>query len=181
MTPNELTTSRSIPLQQRELIRRAIRMEICLYLWLFICYTLIFYTIAFIIILKKIMGIGSLSCIYITTTVVVGAIVYLKAKVRYRALYITLTWNQRITPEEIQNVLHRKHNINREQMLEFDEEENKKEQFCFCMEEKENAEFVKLNCNHIFHTECLAQWLVNNNSCPNCRETNIITRNDFNE
>ena len=80
MNSNELTTSPNIPLQQRELIRRAIRMEICLYLWLFICYTIIFYTIAFIIILKKIMGIGSLLCIYITTTVVVGSIIYLKAK-----------------------------------------------------------------------------------------------------
>ena len=181
MIPNDLATSPSISLQQRELIRRAIRMEICLYLWIFICYTVVFYTIAFIIILKKIMGIGSLLCIYITTTVVVGTILYHKARIRYRAYYVTLSWNQRISPEEVANVLQRRHNLNQEQMLEFDEEENNKEQFCFCMEEKENAEFVKLNCNHIFHTECLAQWLVNNNSCPNCRETNIITRNDFNE
>ena len=127
------------------------------------------------------MDISILSCIYVSTCAFFGIILYHKARIRYRAYYVTLSWNQRITPEEVQNVLHRKHNINQEQMLEFDEEEqeNNIEKFCFCMEEKENAEFVKLNCNHIFHTECLAQWLVNNNSCPNCRETNIISRSDF--
>ena len=180
MIPSELTTSPSIPQEQRDLVRRAIRMEIFLWAWIFICYTTIFYVIAYIIILEKSMDIVSLVYIYILTCASFSIILYYNAKIRYRAYYITLTWNQRITPEEVQNVLHRKHNINREQMLEFDEEENNREQFCFCMEEKENAEFVKLNCNHIFHTECLAQWLVNNNSCPNCRETNIITRNDFN-
>jgi hypothetical protein len=25
------------------------------------------------------------------------------------------------------------------------------------------------NCGHIFHNECLSNWLISNNSCPNCR------------
>lgn len=181
MIPSELTTSPSIPEEQRNLVRQAVRIEICLYLTCFLGWNLLFAMIMMLNYVYHFAGNGSILCVYLTTTFIMSAIIYLKAKIRYRALYITLTWNQRITPEEIQNVLHRKHNINREQILEFDEEENNIEKFCFCMEEKENSEFVKLNCNHIFHTECLAQWLVNNNSCPNCRETNIITRNDFNE
>lgn len=175
-----LTRSSNISHEQRQLIRQAIRIEICLYLSCFSTLTILFVTIMMLNLVYNFATVGSIVGFYLSMTSIICVIIFLKAKMRYRALYITLTWNQRITPEEVKNILQMKHNINREQMLEFDEEENKKEQFCFCMEEKENVEFVKLNCNHIFHTECLAQWLVNNNSCPNCRETNIISRNDFN-
>ena len=78
----------------------------------------------------------------------------------------------KITEEEITNVLHEKY------IMENDDVENKWE-LCFCMEDKENAEYVKLPCEHIFHTQCIAKWLTTNNSCPNCRERNIIVKNDF--
>ena len=35
---------------------------------------------------------------------------------------------------------------------------------------EENPECTVTKCNHIFHTECLRQWLCNQNaSCPKCR------------
>ena len=164
---------------QETLIRnRSFRMEIYLYLFIFICYTAIFYAIGSIIYIKKFMGVGSLLCIYIVTSLILLCILYHKASMRYRALYLTLSWNQRITSDEVANILNRKHNINNEEILEFDEQNNNIT-ICFCMEEKPHAECVKLDCNHIFHTECLAEWLIHNNSCPNCRVTNIINREDF--
>lgn len=165
---------------ETQIRNRSFRMEIYLYLFVFICYTAIFYAIASIIHIKKFMGIGSLLCIYIVTSLLLLSLLYHKASMRYRALYLTLSWNQRITLEEVRNVLQRKHNINQEEILEFEEEKNDEYPCVICMEKYENREFVKLNCNHIFHTMCLAEWLSrNNNNCPTCRVTNIITRNDF--
>ena len=173
-----MNNNETISLERQEIIRRAIRMEICMYLMCFISYTIIFAMIILINYQHTIIGLGSLLCIYISTSTILSFVIYYKAKLRYRALYLTLSWNQRITPNEVANVLNRKHNINNEEILEFDEENNVIT-ICFCMEEKPNAECVKLDCNHIFHTECLAEWLIHNNSCPNCRVTNIINRADF--
>ena len=166
------------PVVERTLINQAIRMEIFLYIWIFICYTAIFYAIASIIHIKNFMGVGTLLCIYIVTSLMLLSILYHKAIMRYRAYYVTLSWNQRISPEEVANVLQRRHSLNESEMLEF-ENENDTPSICFCMEEKENAEYVKLDCNHIFHTACLAQWLIHNNTCPNCRVGNIINPSDF--
>ena len=35
------------------------------------------------------------------------------------------------------------------------------------------SKIIKLNCNHIFHDDCLIQWLNYKNNCPCCRK--IIT------
>lgn len=32
---------------------------------------------------------------------------------------------------------------------------------------------IKIECNHIFHKECIVEWLINNETCPLCRQ-NII-------
>ena len=132
-----MNNNQIISLDRQQLINRAIRMEICIYLLCFTSYTVIYYAIAMIIILTTqytIVGIGSLLCIYLTTSTVLSFIIYYKAKLRYRSLYLTLSWNQRITPIDVENVLNRKHNIINEQMLEFDEENNTNT-ICFCMEE----------------------------------------------
>ena len=44
-----------------------------------------------------------------------------------------------------------------------------------CLESLNNSEeLVTLNCEHIFHKDCLEPWLNNNNrNCPLCR-TDII-------
>ena len=34
---------------------------------------------------------------------------------------------------------------------------------------KEGETVSKLPCNHLFHTECVLQWLSENRTCPNCR------------
>ena len=38
---------------------------------------------------------------------------------------------------------------------------------------KEGDKIKKLNCNHVYHEECLIPWLNKNDYCPMCRQ-NII-------
>ena len=35
---------------------------------------------------------------------------------------------------------------------------------------KENDELYQLKCGHIFHTECIAEWININHICPTCRK-----------
>lgn len=44
----------------------------------------------------------------------------------------------------------------------------------FCLETIWKNECVKLNCNHVFHTECLIKWV--NPTCPICRTSIIIDK-----
>ena len=40
-----------------------------------------------------------------------------------------------------------------------------------CLDNYSNPE-IKLNklpCNHIFHKDCIQEWLKNNDTCPECR------------
>ena len=96
---------------------------------------------------------------------------------RYRALYLTLSWNQRITLDEVRNVLQRKHRMNQEEVLEFEEQKNDEYPCVICMEEiKYGARISKTKCGHCFHSKCLRKWLVNNCNepqCPCCRK-NLI-------
>ena len=158
---------------QQTLINRSISMEIFIYLLCFTSYTVIFYSFAMILLMNKVINIGHILIIYLgSLLILILASIHYSYYFRYRAIYLNLTWNQHITEEEITNVLHEKY------IMENDDVENKWE-LCFCMEDKENAEYVKLPCEHIFHTQCIAKWLATNNSCPNCREKNIIVKNDF--
>mmetsp|Transcript_57768 Transcript_57768/g.79322 ORF Transcript_57768/g.79322 Transcript_57768/m.79322 type:complete len:91 (+) Transcript_57768:135-407(+) len=39
-----------------------------------------------------------------------------------------------------------------------------------CLEEYDsNSQVTQLNCNHVFHTECIKEWAKTNNICPYCR------------
>lgn len=33
-----------------------------------------------------------------------------------------------------------------------------------------DKKIVKLRCNHIYHKECITEWIYNNNECPLCRK-----------
>ncbi|KAL4486140.1 hypothetical protein ABPG72_012193 [Tetrahymena utriculariae] len=41
-----------------------------------------------------------------------------------------------------------------------------------CQEEIWSGKIVQFECNHIFHSQCIHQWLkTKKNACPNCRES----------
>ena len=42
-----------------------------------------------------------------------------------------------------------------------------------CLSNDSENEWVKLNCQHIFHRACITEWLSINNTCPICREEHI--------
>ena len=42
-----------------------------------------------------------------------------------------------------------------------------------CFDEIKEEDKKKINCNHVFHKDCLSPWLVNENTCPLCRQTVI--------
>lgn len=52
------------------------------------------------------------------------------------------------------------------------EEEN--EMCTICHDKIIGTEIVNsLQCNHIFHHQCIVEWIHNNLSCPTCRQTDI--------
>jgi len=36
--------------------------------------------------------------------------------------------------------------------------------------ESDDSKFIQLECNHIFHDECIRRWSYTHNSCPHCRQ-----------
>jgi len=48
-----------------------------------------------------------------------------------------------------------------------------------CLEEVEFYRRKRLECNHVFHYNCIKEWSKQNNSCPNCRK--IINKNKKNK
>ena len=44
--------------------------------------------------------------------------------------------------------------------------------------ETDGKQVAELSCEHIFHEECLQQWVLKNDSCPICRRS-IIEENPF--
>ena len=45
-----------------------------------------------------------------------------------------------------------------------------------CLNNVTNDIFIS-KCNHKFHNNCIKEWCKKNNSCPYCREKNIIINN----
>ena len=43
-----------------------------------------------------------------------------------------------------------------------------------CIDVSELKRKCTLRCQHVFHTECLAEWFLVNTTCPVCRSTNIL-------
>jgi hypothetical protein len=47
--------------------------------------------------------------------------------------------------------------------------DNPNEECSICLEINDNA-WIKIHCNHIYHKECLKEWIKISKSCPICRE-----------
>lgn len=43
---------------------------------------------------------------------------------------------------------------------------------CICLEDIESGdkEVMTLKCNHVFHTRCIGDWIIEHGSCPYCRK-----------
>ncbi len=53
-----------------------------------------------------------------------------------------------------------------------DEYENEDENdICsICMNNLNGNSVIITNCKHKFHSKCISEWYIRNNSCPLCRE-----------
>ena len=44
-----------------------------------------------------------------------------------------------------------------------------------CLDQfKQNTSILKLNCNHIFHYDCINEWIFRKPECPECRRNIFI-------
>lgn len=44
----------------------------------------------------------------------------------------------------------------------------------------ETQNYFRANCNHVFHRDCLAKWIMRSNgSCPYCKDSMPITVDDM--
>ena len=49
-----------------------------------------------------------------------------------------------------------------------------------CLDKQKYNCSIITNCNHIFHKECLKNWIELNDSCPLCRKTNPMQKKKSN-
>tara|TARA_R110001599_G_scaffold350630_1_gene581062 strand:+ start:151 stop:507 length:357 start_codon:yes stop_codon:yes gene_type:complete len=48
--------------------------------------------------------------------------------------------------------------------------ETDNEECCICLQPFiYNSKISSLQCGHIYHTECISEWIKRNNTCPSCR------------
>ena len=105
-------------------------------------------------------------------------IIYRRISYTYTSIYSRIlnrmeqiTWNQRLNKEDVERNLTETYTI--------DSSDISTTEICFCQEDNVDDVIIKTNCGHYFHAKCLASWLVNQNTCPMCREK-ILDPTSFN-
>ncbi|XP_009612513.1 uncharacterized protein [Nicotiana tomentosiformis] len=50
-----------------------------------------------------------------------------------------------------------------------------KEQCCICLDEYwDGEELAKIDCGHVYHINCIKEWIKSENSCPICRRLAMV-------
>lgn len=54
---------------------------------------------------------------------------------------------------------------------------NKEDECCICLDSiNDKTKIYNLNCEHLFHPDCIDKWVNINNTCPLCRIEIMISR-----
>ena len=165
--------------QTREVYNTAIKYELLLYVFAYAAYTIAYA----IFIVANHYYLNDKFSFYFTISIYFGILLPLivlnwyRSYSRHRAIYLSLTWHHRITPQNVELILRKKykHQDNIEEIVQL----KINEECSICLESSDDTDFVLLNCGHKFHTSCLANWLINKRNCPICRDSEVIQRTDF--
>lgn len=81
-------------------------------------------------------------------------------------LHVRLSEENNVSPRIVEQIKNNK----------VDHKVIKKETCCsICLEDfDENKEIVFLDCDHIYHTDCIIEWINKDPTCPLCRSNSLV-------
>lgn len=53
------------------------------------------------------------------------------------------------------------------------DKEEEEEECCICYEDKHPVPWLRLDCGHEFHRDCVKKWVKKDTSCPLCRKPQV--------
>lgn len=63
-----------------------------------------------------------------------------------------------------------------EKQIEFNASEDIEYDCSICLEPLKKEELlIKLQCDHVFHKDCIDEWIEKNHKCPNCNRSTLIS------
>lgn len=69
-------------------------------------------------------------------------------------------------------------NILIEKQIEFNASEDIEYDCSICLEPLKKEELlIKLQCDHVFHKDCIDEWIEKNHKCPNCNRSTLRNNN----